>query len=119
LLPRRFDAGRRAPGRGGQIPGVADIPVFLLSLKAGGTGLNLTAPTRLFISTRGGIPPRKRRPPIVRTASARAGWSPSYKLIAAGTVEEKVSACRRKSARSSRGYSRRGDAVSAKLTLET
>ena len=41
-------------------------PFFVLSLKAGGTGLNLTLPLTSFTSTAGGTPPSKTRPPIAR-----------------------------------------------------
>ena len=43
------------------------IPVFLISLKAGGTGLNLTGQMSLFISTHGGIRPLKLRRRIGHT----------------------------------------------------
>ena len=57
-------------------------PVLLVSLKAGGTGLNLTAADHVFLSTRGGTRPSRSRPPIAPTASARTArssstaWSP-------------------------------------------
>jgi SNF2 family DNA or RNA helicase len=47
------------------------VPVFLISLKAGGVGLNLTAPTPSSTTTPGGTPPPKTRPATARTASAR------------------------------------------------
>jgi hypothetical protein len=50
------------------------IPVFLISLKAGGAGLNLTAPTPWSTSTRGGTPPSRTRPPTAPTASVRPAW---------------------------------------------
>ena len=47
-------------------------PVFLLSLKAGGTGLNLTAAdTVIHITILGGTPPSKLGRLISPTASAR------------------------------------------------
>jgi SNF2 family DNA or RNA helicase len=46
---------------------------------------------RWSTSIRGGIPPPRRRPPTARTASARRASVTSYKLIAAGTVEERSS----------------------------
>jgi superfamily II DNA or RNA helicase len=67
-----------------------DIPVFLISLKAGGTGLNLTgADTVIHVDPWW-------NPAIEEQATARAhriGQSKivtSYKLIAQGTVEEKI-----------------------------
>ena len=50
------------------------------------------APTPSSISIRGGIPPWRTRPPRARTASARRARVQAYKLIAAGTVEEKIQA---------------------------
>jgi SNF2 family DNA or RNA helicase len=46
-------------------------PVFLISLKAGGFGLNLTEATTASCSTRGGTPPPRRRRWTGRTGSAR------------------------------------------------
>jgi SNF2 family DNA or RNA helicase len=70
--------------------GSPDVPVFLLSLKAGGTGLNLTgADTVVHYDPWW-------NPAVEAQATDRAhriGQSrtvTSYKLIAAGTVEEKV-----------------------------
>jgi non-specific serine/threonine protein kinase len=63
--------------------------VFLISLKAGGTGSTSRAPTRSCTSTRGGTPRSKTRPPTARTASVRQGGH-VYRLIARGTVEEKI-----------------------------
>ena len=49
-----------------------EAPLFLISLKAGGTGLNLTAADATVISLRpvSGIPPSRTRPP---TALIRIG----------------------------------------------
>ncbi len=51
-----------------------DTPVFLVSLKAGGTGLNLTGASVVVHADPGGTPPRRTRPPTARTASARRRW---------------------------------------------
>ena len=68
----------------------ADIPVFLISLKAGGTGLNLTgADTVIHLDPWW-------NPAVEDQATARAhrigqtNIVTTYKLIAAGTVEEKI-----------------------------
>ena len=59
-----------------------EVPVFLLSLKAGGTGLNLTRATHVCTTTAGGTRRSRTRPPIGPTASARTApcrctaWSP-------------------------------------------
>jgi SNF2 family DNA or RNA helicase len=70
----------------------ADIPLFFISLKAGGTGLNLTgADTVIHFDPWW-------NPAVEEQATARAhrmGQAKSvqaYKLIAAGTVEEKIQA---------------------------
>jgi hypothetical protein len=65
-------------------------PLFLISLKAGGTGLNLTAADTVIHSTRGGTPRSKTRPPTAPTASARQRAVTVYRLVAKGTVEEKI-----------------------------
>jgi hypothetical protein len=46
-----------------------DVPFFVLSLKAGGAGLNLTAASHVIHS--GGIRPRKTRPQTAPSASGR------------------------------------------------
>jgi SNF2 family DNA or RNA helicase len=68
----------------------SDIPVFLISLKAGGTGLNLTeADTVIHLDPWW-------NPAVEDQATARAhrigqrNVVTSYKLIAKGTVEEKI-----------------------------
>ena len=88
LLPRRLDHQSRR-GRG-EIPGNAAIPVFLISLKAGGVGLNLTgADTVIHFDPWW-------NPAVEEQATDRAhriGQTrvvTSYKLITRGTVEEKI-----------------------------
>ena len=67
-----------------------DCPVFLISLKAGGTGLNLTAADYVFI-----LDPWW-NPAVEAQAIGRAhriGQSQkvfAYRMIAQGTVEEKI-----------------------------
>jgi SNF2 family DNA or RNA helicase len=48
-----------------------DIPVFLISLKAGGVGLNLTGADTVILWTPGGTQQWKPRPPTAPTASGR------------------------------------------------
>jgi superfamily II DNA or RNA helicase len=70
--------------------GASNIPLFLISLKAGGTGLNLTAADTVIH-----FDPWW-NPAVEEQATSRAhrlGQSrrvQAYKLIAAGTVEEKI-----------------------------
>jgi len=52
-----------------------EIPIFLISLKAGGTGLNLTSADYVIHYDPCGTPPWKARPPTVPTVSARHGRS--------------------------------------------
>ena len=70
--------------------GDASIPVFLISLKAGGVGLNLTAASHVVLYDRWWNPAVEAQA-IDRTH--RIGQSRevfAYRLIAAGTIEEKV-----------------------------
>ena len=49
-----------------------DVPVFLISLKAGNTGLNLVGALRGGgTPIHGGTPPRRTRQPTARTVSAK------------------------------------------------
>ncbi|GAA0245860.1 SNF2-related protein [Rhodanobacter caeni] len=54
-----------------------DVPLFLISLKAGGVGLNLTAADTVIHYAPGGTPPPRPRPPTAPTASARTNPSSS------------------------------------------
>jgi len=94
-----------------------DIPVFLLSLKAGGTGLNSRAPTRLFISTRGGIPAAEAQATDRAHRIGQGRVVTSYKLIAGRNRRGKGPRPAAKSARSSRGYSRRATRCRRNFTL--
>jgi len=95
----------------------ADIPVFLISLKAGGTGLNLTsADTVVHFDPWW-------NPAVEAQATDRAhriGQSrvvTSYKLICTGTVEEKVLQLQESKRALLADVFEASDAVSAKLTL--
>ena len=74
------------------------VPVFLISLKAGGVGLNLTADTVIHVD------PYMWNPASEAQASDRAyriGQTKPvfiYKLIARGSVEEKSNNCNNKAA---------------------
>ena len=64
--------------------------MFLISLKAGGFGLNLTGPTTASYAIRGGT-----RPPRAQAVDRahRIGQTRPvnvYRLVSAGTIEERV-----------------------------
>jgi len=97
--------------------GSPDVPVFLLSLKAGGAGLNLTgADTVVHFDPWW-------NPAIEMQATGRAhriGQArvvTSYKLIAAGTVEEKVLALQSAKRDLLAGVFEASEAAAAKLSL--
>jgi SNF2 family DNA or RNA helicase len=94
-----------------------DVPVFLLSLKAGGTGLNLaTADTVVHLDPWW-------NPAVEMQATDRAhriGQTrvvTSYKLIAAGTVEERVLAMQNEKRALLANVFEESDAANAALTL--
>jgi superfamily II DNA or RNA helicase len=68
----------------------ADIPVFLLSLKAGGTGLNLTGADTVVHFDPWWNPAAEAQATDRAHRIGQDRVVTSYKLIAAGTVEEKV-----------------------------
>ena len=95
----------------------ADIPVFLISLKAGGTGLNLaSADTVVHFDPWW-------NPAVEAQATDRAhrlGQTrvvTSYKLICAGTVEEKVLALQQEKKALLADVFEASDAANAKLSL--
>jgi len=96
----------------------ADIPIFLLSLKAGGTGLNLTAADTVVH-----LDPWW-NPAVEAQATDRAhriGQSrtvTSYKLICSGTVEEKVLELQDEKRALLAGVFEASDISTAKLSLE-
>jgi Helicase conserved C-terminal domain len=51
------------------------VPFFILSLKAGGAGLNLTAASHVAISTVGGTPPSKTKRLTAPSALGRSAMS--------------------------------------------
>lgn len=68
----------------------ADLPLFLLSLKAGGTGLNLTAADTVVHFDPWWNPAVEAQATDRAHRIGQKNTVTSYKLIAAGTVEEKV-----------------------------
>lgn len=95
-----------------------DIPLFLLSLKAGGTGLNLTAADVVVH-----LDPWW-NPAVEAQATDRAhriGQTravTSYKLICSGTVEEKVLALQDEKRALLAGVFEASDAAAARLSLD-
>lgn len=95
----------------------SDIPVFLLSLKAGGTGLNLTGADTVVHFDPWWNPAAEAQ---ATDRAHRIGQSrvvTSYKLIAAGTVEEKVLALQDEKRALLAGVFEASDAAAAKLSL--
>ena len=94
-----------------------DVPVFLLSLKAGGTGLNLTGADIVVH-----LDPWW-NPAVEAQATDRAhriGQTrkvTTYKLICSGTVEEKVLALQEEKRQLLAGVFEASDATTAKLSL--
>ncbi|MDO8542101.1 MAG: DEAD/DEAH box helicase [Opitutaceae bacterium] len=96
----------------------AEIPLFLLSLKAGGTGLNLTgADTVVHFDPWWNPAAEAQATDRVHRIGQRRVVT-SYKLIAAGTVEEKVLALQEEKRALLAGVFEASDAVAAKLTLD-
>ncbi|ACB76783.1 DEAD/DEAH box helicase [Opitutus terrae] len=94
-----------------------DIPVFLISLKAGGTGLNLTAADTVVHFDPWWNPAAEAQ---ATDRAHRIGQSrivTSYKLIASGTVEEKVLALQEEKRALLAGVFEASDAVAAQLSL--
>ena len=97
--------------------GSAEVPVFLLSLKAGGTGLNLTgADTVVHFdpwwnpAVEAQATDRARRIGQTRVVT-------SYKLVCSETVEEKVLALQDEKRTLLAGIFEASDAVAAKISL--
>ncbi|MGK2938506.1 MAG: SNF2-related protein [Solirubrobacteraceae bacterium] len=95
-----------------------DDPVFLISLKAGGFGLNLTEADYCFLLDPWWNPAAEAQA-IDRTH--RIGQQRSvmvYRMIATGTIEEKVRALAERKAALFRGVMDDGDLFSSKLTAD-
>ena len=95
----------------------ADIPLFLLSLKAGGTGLNLTGADTVVHFDPWWNPAAEAQATDRAHRIGQTRVVSSYKLIAAGTVEEKVLALQAEKRALLAGVFEASDAVSAGLSL--
>jgi SNF2 family DNA or RNA helicase len=94
-----------------------DVPLFLLSLKAGGTGLNLTGADTVVHYDPWWNPAAEAQATDRAHRIGQSRTVTSYKLIAAGTVEEKVLGLQDEKRRLLAGIFEASDAVAAKLSL--
>ncbi len=94
-----------------------DIPLFLLSLKAGGTGLNLTGADTVVHFDPWWNPAAEAQATDRAHRIGQTRTVTSYKLIAAGTVEEKVLALQAEKRALLADVFEASDAAAAKLSL--
>lgn len=94
-----------------------DIPVFLISLKAGGTGLNLTGADTVVHFDPWWNPAAEAQATDRAHRIGQTKVVTSYKLICSGTVEEKVMMLQDEKRRLLADVFEESDAVNAKLTL--
>jgi superfamily II DNA or RNA helicase len=94
-----------------------DLPLFLLSLKAGGTGLNLTGADTVVHFDPWWNPAAEAQATDRAHRIGQTRAVTSYKLIASGTVEEKVLALQAEKRALLAGVFEASDAVSAQLSL--
>ncbi len=94
-----------------------DVPVFLLSLKAGGTGLNLTGADTVVHFDPWWNPAAEAQATDRAHRIGQARTVTSYRLIAAGTVEEKVLALQAGKRALLADVFEASDAAAAKLSL--
>ncbi|MBE7538918.1 MAG: DEAD/DEAH box helicase [Opitutaceae bacterium] len=95
----------------------SDIPVFLLSLKAGGTGLNLTAADTVVHFDPWWNPAVEAQATDRAHRIGQHRVVTSYKLICSGTVEEKVLALQDEKRALLAGVFEASDAASSRLSL--
>ena len=95
----------------------ADLPVFLISLKAGGTGLNLTGADVVVHFDPWWNPAAEAQATDRAHRIGQTRLVTSYKLIAAGTVEEKVLALQDTKRALLADVFEASDAAAAKLSL--
>ena len=97
--------------------GTAGVPVFLLSLKAGGTGLNLTAADTVVHFDPWWNPAAEAQATDRAHRIGQTRVVTSYKLVASGTVEEKVLALQDEKRALLANVFEASDAAAAKLSL--
>jgi SNF2 family DNA or RNA helicase len=105
-------AGSRLPALNSQPP-----PIFLLSLKAGGTGLNLTGADTVIHFDPWWNPAAEAQATDRAHRIGQTRTVTSYKLICAGTVEEKVLALQAEKRALLADVFEASDAAAAKLSL--
>ena len=94
-----------------------DVPLFLLSLKAGGTGLNLTGADTVIHFDPWWNPAAEAQATDRAHRIGQTRVVTSYKLIASGTVEEKVLGLQAEKRSLLAGVFEASDAAAAKLSL--
>ncbi|MGA2692911.1 MAG: DEAD/DEAH box helicase [Opitutaceae bacterium] len=94
-----------------------DTPVFLLSLKAGGSGLNLTAADTVVHFDPWWNPAAEAQATDRAHRIGQKRVVTSYKLVCSGTVEEKVLALQDEKRALLAGVFEASDAAAAKITL--
>ena len=94
-----------------------DVPLFLLSLKAGGTGLNLTGADTVVHFDPWWNPAAEAQATDRAHRIGQKRVVTSYKLIASGTVEEKVLALQAEKRALLAGVFEASDAAATKLSL--
>jgi superfamily II DNA or RNA helicase len=94
-----------------------DIPVFLISLKAGGTGLNLTGADTVVHFDPWWNPAAEAQATDRAHRIGQTKVVTTYKLICTGTVEEKVMVLQDEKRRLLADVFEASDAVNAKLTI--
>ena len=115
-----LDGSMPAPARQqavDQFQHTPNIPLFLLSLKAGGTGLNLTAADTVVHYDPWWNPAAEAQATDRAHRIGQKRTVTSYKLIAAGTVEEKVLALQAEKRALLADVFEASDAVATRLSL--
>lgn len=115
-----LDGSMPAPARQAQVDRFqrdGEVPLFLLSLKAGGTGLNLTGADTVVIYDPWWNPAAEAQATDRAHRIGQKRAVTSYKLIAAGTVEEKVLALQAEKRALLADVFEASDAAAAKLSL--
>jgi superfamily II DNA or RNA helicase len=116
-----LDGSMTAPARQAEVDrfqNSPDVPVFLLSLKAGGTGLNLTAADTVVHFDPWWNPAVEAQATDRAHRIGQTRPVTTYKLVCSGTVEEKVLALQNRKRALLADVFEASDAASAKLSLD-